>query len=206
MKQFFAVSKGVGILGRLEESTSSPAAAITPFVQCVGQVFLVHQGTAAGIYQNGCRFHKGQAGGIDQLFGIGVRGSAGSPRHIRGTAHPAPFSGFLREVVTAAWKYRRIPAFRKRQRCAPSPVRCFPADDSQFLPVQFHQVGIPVAEVGIVRPTPVTVGIGIMAYTLGDVQYMRKDHLGNGSGAVGRYVGDNDARAFAAWMSTILYP
>ena len=36
-------------------------------VQCVGQVFLVHQGTAAGIYQNGRRFHKGQAGGIDHI-------------------------------------------------------------------------------------------------------------------------------------------
>ena len=70
------------------------------------------------------------------------------------------------------------------------------ADDSQLLPVQFHQIGIPIAEVGIICPTPVTVGIGIMAYTLGDVQYMRKDHLGNGSGAVGRYVGDNDAPRF----------
>ena len=62
-------------MGRLGRKHVQSGSRYHTLVQCVGQVFLVHQGTAAGIYQNGRRFHKGQAVGIDQLFGIGCKGA-----------------------------------------------------------------------------------------------------------------------------------
>ena len=64
--------------------------------------------------------------------------------------------------------------------------------NADFLSIQFRQFGIPIAEIGIVRPTSLPIGMGIMSHTLSNVKKMCKHHLCHRSSTVGRDIRHNN--------------
>ena len=67
------------------------------------------------------------------------------------------------------------------------------ADDAQRLACQFWQGSVPVAEVGFAAPDALARSFGVVGHVVGDVEDVGKHHLRHRVGAVGGYVGDDDA-------------
>ena len=200
MKQFFRRQQ-VGSIGRSAESMSGPQ---LPHPCSVRQVFLFTRRTAVGIVRTAS---CGLPGGRHTSSLVPVQASAGSPRSrlSSGTAHPAPFSGFSGSCDCGLGSTGAHLDSGKRQ-LMPPPRPVLPADDSQLLPVQFHQAGSCPSRSQLSAQRPWTVGIGILAYTLGDVQYMRKDIIWATEAVPGQVALVTMMPRAAAWMSTILYP
>ena len=72
------------------------------------------------------------------------------------------------------------------------------AYDSKLLFAQFDERRVPEAEVLACCPAAPVHLFRVVLHLLGDVQNMGKDHLGNGVGAVGGNIGDNDAAFFGS--------
>ena len=72
------------------------------------------------------------------------------------------------------------------------------AYDSELFFAQFDERRVPEAEVLACCPAAPVHLFRVVLHLLGDVQNMGKDHLGNGVGAVGGNIGDNDAAFFGS--------
>ena len=157
--------------------------------QGVGHSLLVYQRAASRVDKDAALLHLGQRLGVDEVARLLVqRAMQGDDvAHGQQTVHRGLLNalGQVGRVLARVGKdiHAEVAGYAGH---ALSDVA--QSHDADGLACQLAEVGVPIAEVGIVAPASLAALARIVAYAVGDVQDVGKRHLGNALRAVGRNI------------------